>query len=871
MNKKSLLLTLFALLFAITMQAGSGIFLRGGITNWGALAEWEFTDEGNGIYTLADKEIYGPFKIGDSSWGTYNYGASSGTFKLGEPYTLTFDGGNITCSDRFKCSKITFTRTENGSATLLVEGSIDTGDEITEVFVIGNNNGWDFNDTSGKLSATKNAGEYQGTVTMVAASGENVCYWRIYEYLGMAGSWGNPGGGDTSGHKTSGTLERNSEGCVTTGPGTYIVTFNINTGTFNCEDIPSVATGMQVMPQDAVLVTEIPEEVKILSLNNSLIDYNDQYKMFNDLSARMGKKASWTIHTLLGKSLLTHYNEGDMLTPEGTPSAKMMVRSEAWTHIILQEQSATPRTNIKEFRESVRMWKAYIRENCPNPNAQIIIPMNWAYNDWTTFKANNKILLDNYLTVAQEQGVTICPVGLAYEAILDGEGSEVCNLLYSDDRHPTFRATYLAACMEYQLIYNEPANNISYHPESITAEEAQSMREYATSTLSGFNNPVDHHAGKITFSAKIVDQFGLPMEDASVTSWTVDGGGTLDENRVFTSNGTTGKYTVTATTPEFTESTVLTVGKAENIKKDEPVVEFDEDARSINENFDGIGVEATATLPTGWRIDKQLGAPRTVGTFGVAVDQTEQTGGNNIASNAKNGTWNFGAGNAAESTDRAIGGISTGVANATRCTNVYLHIRNTGTSDIQGLTVAYDIEKYRKGNNAAGFAAQLYYSPDGVLWSTAGDDFYTFFAADNATEGYPAAPGVSTSIQKNLDITVASGKDLYFAWNLSVASGTAANGAQALALDNVEITALNRITAIENVLNAEKTLHITVINGYLHILGDTANYIKVYNLNGVQVATTNDTNTMSLSNLTQGLYVVKVITTTKVQIFKIRL
>lgn len=66
MNKKSLLLTLFALLFAITMQAGSGIFLRGGITNWGALAEWEFTDEGNGIYTLADKEIYGPFKIGDS-------------------------------------------------------------------------------------------------------------------------------------------------------------------------------------------------------------------------------------------------------------------------------------------------------------------------------------------------------------------------------------------------------------------------------------------------------------------------------------------------------------------------------------------------------------------------------------------------------------------------------------------------------------------------------------------------------------------------------------------------------------------------------------------------------------------------------------
>lgn len=869
MNKKSLLFTLFTLLFALTVQAGSGIFLRGGVTNWSALPEWEFADEGNGVYTLADKELYGPFKIGDSSWGTYNYGASSGTFKLGEPYTLAFDGGNITCSDRFKCSKITFTLTESGSATLLVEGSVATGDEITEVFVIGNNNGWDFNDTTGKLSATKNAGEYQGTVTMVAASGENVCYWRIYEYLGMAGSWGNPGGGDTSGHKTSGTLERNSEGCVTTGPGTYIVTFNINTGAFHCEDIPSVATGMQVMPQDAVLLTEVPEEVKILSLNNSLIDYNDQYKMFNDLSAQMGKKASWTKHTLLGKSLLTHYNEGDMLTAEGTPSAKMMVRSEAWTHIILQEQSATPRTNIKEFRESVRMWKEYIRENCPNPNAQIIIPMNWAYNDWSTFKENNKILLDNYLTVAQEQGVTICPVGLAYEAILDTEGSEVCNLLYSDNRHPTFRATYLAACMEYQLIYNEPANNISYRPESITAEEAQSMRRYAASTLSGFTNPVDHHAGKITFSAKIVDQFGLPMEDVTVTSWTVDGGGTLDENRVFTSNGTAGKYTVTATTPEFTESVVLTVGKAENIKKDESVVEFGEDTRSISENFDGMGVEATATLPTGWRIDKQLSAPRTVGTFGVAVEQTEQTGGNNIASNAKNGIWNFGAGNAAESTDRAIGGISTGVANATRCINVYLHIRNTGSSDIQGLNVAYDIEKYRKGNNAAGFAAQLYHSPDGVLWSTAGDDFYTFFAADNATEGYANAPGVSTNVQKELDVTVAAGKDLYLAWNLSVASGTAANGAQALAVDNVEITALNRGTGFEAVSDSDKALNVTVTDGYLRIVGEPARHIHVYSLNGTQVATATDTNEVNLPNIPRGIYMIKITTPTLAKVFKV--
>ena len=120
MNKKLLFFTLFALLFVLRMQAGSGIYLRGGITNWSALAEWEFVDEGNGVYTLTDKEIYGQFKIGDSSWGTYNYGAGSGSIQLGQPYALASDGGNITCSDKFKCSKITFTRGEDGSATLLL-------------------------------------------------------------------------------------------------------------------------------------------------------------------------------------------------------------------------------------------------------------------------------------------------------------------------------------------------------------------------------------------------------------------------------------------------------------------------------------------------------------------------------------------------------------------------------------------------------------------------------------------------------------------------------------------------------------------------------------------------------------------------------
>ena len=214
--------------------AGSGIFIRGGMTEWNPLPEWEFVDEGKGVYTLKDKEIYGKFKIADSSWGTINYGVSGGTLQLGSRITLTAGGADISCGDDiFVCTKITHTIETSGVVTLLVEGSIKEATTISEVYIIGDNNGWSFNDGSAKLSATDIEGEYKGTVVMNNASGQEVGYWRIYEGLGQIGSWGNPGGANTSVHTTTGTLERGSDGCITTSAGTYNVTFNIKTGAFS--------------------------------------------------------------------------------------------------------------------------------------------------------------------------------------------------------------------------------------------------------------------------------------------------------------------------------------------------------------------------------------------------------------------------------------------------------------------------------------------------------------------------------------------------------------------------------------------------------------------------------------------------------------
>ncbi len=760
----------------------SGIYLRGEVNSWGAVTEWEFSDEGEGTYVLYDKTLSGAFKVADANWSSAcNYGSNGTSVMIDTPYSLVLGtNDNISCGgNTYVCKKIILT-IANGNATLLLQSDDDeTG--LTEVYVMGDNNGWNYMDTSGKLQLTEN-NIFTGQVTMNAGD-DGYCHWRIYQRLGMVGVWGAET--DLTGDNTSGTLVKGSTGTVSTTAGTYDVTFNLSTGEYSLVKSASTPTTMTLQPANVVLVPELPEQVKVLSLNNSLIYYNDQDAVFNDIATAMGKNAHWTKHTLLGKSLQTHWEEGDGVAEDGNPGAKMLVRSEAWSHIILQEQSSLPRTNIEAFRANVKRWVDYIREYCPNPNAVIIVPVNWAYSgDWSNYTAFNNTFVKNYQDVALDLGVTLCPVGVAYQAVYDAEGATGTNTWFLDDRHPTLKATYMAAAMEYGLIFGEDPASITYAPSDLSASDAANMRTYASNALNGFTNYVDHTAGQVHYKVTVRDQFGMEIEPADPVVMTLSDGGTLD-NSVFTSNGTNGTFNVNAATGNFSADATVKVATAETEVVVFPAIELNEQTLSASQDFNAIGDEATATLPDAWRIDRQITAPRTVGRFDQADTQTMYSGGVNLASNAKNGTWNFGAD---DTSDRALGGISTGVADATRCVNLYTHLLNTGKKNIENVNVSYNVEKYRKGSNAAGFAVQLYYSIDGRNWTSAGDKFRTYFAPDSETAGYASVPGETVAVSDVLDVPISRGCDLYLAWNITVASGTAANAAMAIGIDDFSVS-----------------------------------------------------------------------------------
>lgn len=215
---------------------------------------------------------------------------------------------------------------------------------------------------------------------------------------------------------------------------------------------------------------------------------------------------------------------------------------------------------------------------------------------------------------------------------------------------------------------------------------------------------------------------------------------------------------------------------------------------TYTQNFDDIGATATASLPTGWKMENISGA-RTINTAYSSVANTATTialtYNTAMSSTAGNGKYNFGG---TSVTDRAIGGVSSG--SASQSVNMFTQLTNNGSADITSFTISYDAERYRNGTNAAGFSIRFYYSTTGLAnsWIEVPGLIATFSPnADN--NGSTTNPMETINItNKTLNQSIAANSSIYFAWSYSVTSGTTTSSAQALGIDNISIIA-NAATA----------------------------------------------------------------------------
>ncbi|MBI1316909.1 hypothetical protein GC167_08650 [bacterium] len=151
------------------------------------------------------------------------------------------------------------------------------------------------------------------------------------------------------------------------------------------------------------------------------------------------------------------------------------------------------------------------------------------------------------------------------------------------------------------------------------------------------------------------------------------------------------------------------------------------------------------------------------------------------------GNYRFNANN--NTAESAIGHRLRSGASNPRTGNAYKHFVNAGAA-ITSLDIAYDIEKYKQGMHAPGFSMVLYYSTDGVNWTAAGAPFNTVIPADASNNGYPVAPGTTTSVSGTfvLPASISNGQEFFLCWSWSGATGTSFGNIQAAGIDNVSIS-----------------------------------------------------------------------------------
>jgi DNA/RNA endonuclease G (NUC1) len=209
---------------------------------------------------------------------------------------------------------------------------------------------------------------------------------------------------------------------------------------------------------------------------------------------------------------------------------------------------------------------------------------------------------------------------------------------------------------------------------------------------------------------------------------------------------------------------------------------------AYTQNFDTIGTTAAAVLPADFKADR-LGTVRTVGTYAGAGTATTQTGGPNLSTSAANGIYNFGSGTTNTGSERAVGFLSAGTTPiGTQSGNLYGQFINSTGGTLSGLTISYDVEKYRNGSNAAGFRIQLFYSTDGINWTSAGPNFLTTFSSNLDNTGCSPAPCSTTPItNQSLNVSIPNGSNFYLVWNYSVISGSTTTNSQGLGVDNISV------------------------------------------------------------------------------------
>ena len=189
--------------------------------------------------------------------------------------------------------------------------------------------------------------------------------------------------------------------------------------------------------------------LNLLFIGNSFTARNNLPALVELLAAAAGKRLKHRLINAGGASLRMHWNKGEAIG---------QIQRGHYDYVILQEQSTLPIKNPGRMHENVRLFDECIKAS----GSKTALYMTWARQHAPESQA---AITAAYKSIGREVGALVIPAGVAWERFLRRHDRPI--LHDRDASHPTLAGSYLAACVVWSSLPQQPREGLAHAEATI--------------------------------------------------------------------------------------------------------------------------------------------------------------------------------------------------------------------------------------------------------------------------------------------------------------------------------------------------------------------------------------------------------------------
>lgn len=290
---------------------------------------------------------------------------------------------------------------------------------------------------------------------------------------------------------------------------------------------------------------------KVLFIGNSYTEVNNLPQIIANAASSVGDALIFDSHTPGGYKLIQH-------STNALTQNKIMAGG--WDYVVMQGQSQEPIIDEYNFQTGALALNNLISQY--NPCAVPIFYMTWGRKNgdplncpnipvMCTYEGMDTALKTNYLSAASNIQTEISPVSVVWRYLR--QNHPAIELYQSDESHPSAAGSYAAACSFYASIFRKDPTLITFNYDlnptvaaiirnaaKVNVFDNLSQWDYAGMPVANFSYTIGNGTNEVVFSSTMqyADNYLWDFGDGTTSSTT------LNPTHSYADNGT---YTVTLT------------------------------------------------------------------------------------------------------------------------------------------------------------------------------------------------------------------------------------------------------------------------------------------------------------------------------------